>query len=57
MLYRVPAELHLFSDPADAQPWRLYTRDVSVRGLGLISPTGCRSVTVARSSSRRPRGR
>lgn len=38
MSYRVRAELHLYSDPADAEPWRLYTRDASIRGLGFITP-------------------
>ena len=36
--YRVRAELRLFSDPADTQPWVLYTRDVNARGLGFITP-------------------
>jgi hypothetical protein len=36
--YRVRAELRLFSDPAGAQPWVLYTRDVNARGLGFITP-------------------
>ena len=35
--YRVPAELHLFSDTPGKAPWRLYTRDVSARGLGFIT--------------------
>ena len=36
--YRVRADLHLSSDPAAAPPWRLYTRDVSARGLGFLTP-------------------
>jgi len=35
--YRVAADLHLFSDTPDAEPRRLYTRDVSVRGLGFVT--------------------
>jgi hypothetical protein len=38
MSYRVPAELRLFSDIAGAPPWRLYTRDVSARGVGFVTP-------------------
>ena len=36
--YRVRAELRLFSDPPDAPPWMLYTRDVDARGVGFITP-------------------
>ena len=36
--YRVAASLELFSDAPDAEPWRLYTRDVSPRSLGFITP-------------------
>jgi hypothetical protein len=36
--YRVAASLQLFSDAPDADPWRLYTRDISPRGLGFITP-------------------
>jgi hypothetical protein len=36
--YRVLADLRLYSDTHDADAWRLYTRDVSVRGLGFITP-------------------
>jgi hypothetical protein len=36
--YRVMADLRLFSDPQTFAPWRLYTRDVSARGLGFITP-------------------
>jgi hypothetical protein len=32
------AELRLFSDISDARPRVLYTRDVSTRGLGFITP-------------------
>ncbi len=35
--YRVGAELRLFCDTADDEPAQLYTRDVSVRGLGFIT--------------------
>lgn len=38
MPYRVAAELRLYSDPTGVATWRLYTRDVSVRGLGFITP-------------------
>jgi hypothetical protein len=37
MHYRVLARLFLYSDPADADPWILYTRDVNSRSLGFIS--------------------
>ncbi len=36
--YRVLASLNLFSDPPDAGPWPLYTRDAGPRGLGFITP-------------------
>ena len=36
--YRVRASLRLFSDPSNAEPWRLYTRDIDPRGLGFLSP-------------------
>jgi hypothetical protein len=35
--YRVRAELKLFSDPADTQPWLLYTRDIDAKGVGFIT--------------------
>jgi hypothetical protein len=35
--YRVRAELKLFSDPAEAEPYTLYTRDVDPRGMGFIT--------------------
>ena len=35
--YRVVAELRLFSDTPGSPRWRLFTRDVSVRGLGFIT--------------------
>ena len=38
MLYRAIAELRLFSDPAGTAPYTLYTRDVSARGIGFITP-------------------
>ena len=38
MPYRVVAELRLFSDTAQDAPWKLYVRDVSVRGLGFVTP-------------------
>ena len=37
MSYRVAADLRLYSDPPGTPAWRLYTRDVSVRGLGFIT--------------------
>ena len=36
--YRVMAELRLFADPANQPLWRLYSRDISVRGMGFITP-------------------
>jgi hypothetical protein len=38
MRYRVIADLRLFSDPPGSSPWRLYSRDVSARGLGFVTP-------------------
>lgn len=35
--YRVRGELRLFSDLPGAGPWKLYTRDVSARGVGFIT--------------------
>jgi hypothetical protein len=35
--YRVEADLRLFSDADGAGAWKLYTRDVSARGLGFIT--------------------
>lgn len=35
--YRVLATLRLFSDPANAAGWTLYTRDVSPRSLGFVT--------------------
>ena len=35
--HRVPAELRLFSDKPGSAPWRLFTRDVSSRGVGLLT--------------------
>lgn len=37
MPYRVLADLRLFSDPPGTPAWRLYTRDVSARGVGFIT--------------------
>ena len=37
MSYRTIAELRLFSDPPATPAWRLYTRDVSARGVGFIT--------------------
>ena len=37
MLYRVRAELRLFSDAPEKGPWVLYTRDADPRGLGFIT--------------------
>ena len=38
MPYRAIAALRLFSDPHSAPAWRLYTRDVSSRGIGFVAP-------------------
>ena len=35
--YRVVADLRLFSDAPASPVWRLFTRDVSVRGVGFIT--------------------
>ena len=35
--YRVIADLRLFSDPPGTPRWRLFTRDVSVRGVGFVT--------------------
>ena len=35
--YRVAARLKLFSDTPQAEPWVLYTRDVSHQGLGFVT--------------------
>lgn len=35
--YRVLADLRLYSDTHNDDAWRLYTRDVSARGLGFIT--------------------
>ena len=37
MRYRVRAELRLFSDQNGVGPWKLFTRDVSARGVGFIT--------------------
>ena len=37
-IYQVQAQLKLFSDPEGAPPWKLYTRDVSSRSLGFLTP-------------------
>jgi hypothetical protein len=37
MPYRVLADLRLFSDAAGIPAWRLYTRDVSARGVGFVT--------------------
>jgi len=37
-LYQVQAWLKLFSDPEGSPPWKLYTRDVSSRSLGFLTP-------------------
>ena len=36
--YRALAQLRLFSDQAGQPLWTLYSRDVSVRGMGFITP-------------------
>ncbi len=55
MPYRVAADLRLFSDAPGTQPSRLYTRDVSARGLGFITshrlPLGYGGVVQLRSPS------
>jgi len=38
MPYRVLANLRLFSDQPGQPLWTLYSRDVSVRGMGFITP-------------------
>lgn len=38
LAYRVRAELRLFADGADAEPWVIYTRDADPRGIGFITP-------------------
>ena len=35
--HRVQAELRLFSDKPGSAPWRLFTRDVSSRGVGFVT--------------------
>jgi hypothetical protein len=35
--FRAVASLHLFSDAAGTPLWKLYTRDVSVRGVGFVT--------------------
>jgi len=35
--YRVAAALRLFSDKPDSPLWRLFTRDISERGLGFVT--------------------
>ena len=37
-LYQVQANLRLFSDAEGSDPWKLYTRDVSSRSLGFLTP-------------------
>jgi hypothetical protein len=37
-LYQVRASLRLFSDSDGSPPWRLYTRDVTARSVGFITP-------------------
>jgi hypothetical protein len=38
LLYRVRAELRLFADEPQAEPWVIFTRDADPRGLGFITP-------------------
>jgi hypothetical protein len=38
MPYRALAALRLYSDPSGSDPWKLYTRDISVRGMGFVTP-------------------
>ena len=35
--YRIIADLRLFSDKPDSPLWRLFTRDISERGLGFVT--------------------
>jgi len=37
-LYQVLASLRLFSDADGTAPWKLYTRDISSRSLGFLTP-------------------
>ena len=37
-LHQVRAVLRLFSDPDGSAPWQIYTRDVSARSAGFITP-------------------
>ena len=37
MVYHVPASLKLYSDPAGALPWQIFTRDVNPQGLGFLT--------------------
>ena len=36
-VYRIAAELRLYSDAPGQASWRLYSRDVSMRGMGFIT--------------------
>src|SRR5262245_43125689 len=38
LAYRVRAELRLFADEPQADPWVIYTRDADPRGVGFITP-------------------
>ena len=37
LVLRTVAELQLYSDRAGAEPWAIYVRDATIRGLGCIS--------------------
>ncbi|MEO6437139.1 MAG: hypothetical protein ABIP55_15460 [Tepidisphaeraceae bacterium] len=56
--HRVAAELRLFSDTPGAPPWRLYTRDTCVRGIGFVTrdrlPLGYGGVVNLTSPNGRP---
>jgi hypothetical protein len=36
--FRVPASVRLFADPAHAEPWPIFLRDVEPRAAGFIAP-------------------
>jgi hypothetical protein len=59
--FRAVADLHLFSDAPGTPLWKLYTRDISIRGVGFITrerlPLGYGGVVqLPAPSSGRPMG-
>ena len=58
--FRAVADLHLFSDAPGTPLWKLYTRDISVRGVGFITrdrlPLGYGGVVQLPGPSGRPMG-